>query len=165
MHSSATWRVNPPFRPTMPKMCAPGFATRFERANDIDRNIFLAAAAADRKDQHAVARADARAFQPRGETGVPAFVVGAGGKFGNVVGGRVGFKAAQFAKIVDRVAGVAGRAADAQNEQTAAEFANARQTRGHAFDGGDVHLLQNCDRFSDESGRETTGRSCGGLLR
>ncbi len=35
----------------------------FERANDVDRHVFLAAAAAHREDQHAVARADARALR------------------------------------------------------------------------------------------------------
>ena len=133
------------------------FRCRFERAHDVDRYIFLAASAAHREDQHAIARTDARALQPRGEAGVPAFVVGAGGKLRDIVGGRVGFKTAQFAKIVDRVTGVAGRSADAQDEQTAAEFANTRQTRGHALDGGDVDGCQDGNRFGDESGRKASG--------
>ncbi len=141
MHSSAIWRVNPPLRPTMPKMCAPACGRGFQRADDVHRNVFLAAAAAHGKHQHSVARTDARTFQPAGKAGVPAFVVGAGGKLGDVVGGRVSFKAAQLAKIVDRVTGVSGRAADTQDEQTPAEFANAREARGHALNGGDVDAV------------------------
>jgi hypothetical protein len=133
------------------------FRRRFERANDIDRYVFLAASAAHREDQHAVARADARALQPGGEAGVPAFVIRPGGELGNVVGGRVGFKTAQLAKVVDRVAGVAGRPADAQDEQAPAEFANPRQTQGHALDGGDVHLFQDCDRLGDEPAAKPVG--------
>ncbi len=136
-----------------------GFGRRFQRADDVDRYVLLAAAAAHGEDQHAVARADARTLQPGGEAGVPTFVVGAGGELGDVVGGRVGFKAAQLAKIVDRVTGVSGRAADAQDEQAPAEFANARETRGHALDGGDIDLLQNCDRFREERGGKTAGYS------
>ena len=138
------------------------FGGRFERANDVDRHVLLAAAAAHREHQHAVARTDARALQPGGKAGVPAFVIGAGGQLRYVVGGRVGFKAAQFAKVVDRVAGVAGRPADAQDEQPAAQFANPRETRGHALDGGDVDAFENGNRFGDESCGEACRRSCRG---
>src|SRR5580704_12060811 len=70
------------------------FGCCFERAHDIDRYVFLAATAAHRENQHAVARTDARAFEPGGKTGVPAFVVGSGRQLRYVVGGRIGFKAA-----------------------------------------------------------------------
>src|ERR1700722_10499079 len=78
----------------------------FERPDNVDGYVFLAAATSHREDQHAIARADARALQPGGEAGVPALVIGAGGEFGNVVGGRVSLKTAQLAKIVDGVPGV-----------------------------------------------------------
>jgi hypothetical protein len=57
---------------------------------------------------------------------------------------------------------VAGRAAYSEDEKTPAEFANARQTGGHALDGGDVDALEDGDRFGNECGRKTGGRSWSG---
>ena len=156
MHSSATWRVNPPLRPDDAEDVRARFRRRFERANDVHRYVLLAASAAHRKHQHAVARADARALAASAAKQVsqPSSLARAVSS-DDVVGGRVGFKAAQFAKVVDRVTGVAGRAADAQDEQATAEFANARQTGGHALDGGDVDAFENGDRLGDESWRRS----------
>ena len=134
-----------------------GLGRCFERPDDVDRYVLLAAAAAHGEHQHAIARTDARTLQPGGEAGVPALVVGAGGELGDVVGGGVSFKTAQLAKIVDRVTGVSGRAANSQDEQPAAEFANVRETQGHAFDGSDVDLFQNCDGLAKECGGKTGG--------
>ena len=125
--------------------------------------FFSAAAAADREHQHGVARADPRALQPAGEAGLPAFVVGARGQLGNIVGGRVGFEAAQLAKVVDRVAGVPGRAADAQDEQTSAAFAHVARGPRPCARSRLRPLFQNGDGFGDERRREseTNRRSAG----
>jgi hypothetical protein len=48
------------------------------------------------------------------------------------------------------VAGVPGRTAYAQDEETPAQLPNPRQTQGHPFDGGEVHVQQDLDRFRDE---------------
>ena len=70
----------------------------------------------------------------------PAFVVRARRQFGNIVGGRVGFEAADLAEIVHGVAGIAGAAADAENEQPPAAFAHAREFIGAFFNGIGVQL-------------------------
>ena len=77
-------------------------------------------------------RAEARHLQPLGEAGVPALVVHARGQLRHVVGRRVGLEAADLAEVVDRVAGVARRAADAEDEQPPALVAHARQPGRHA---------------------------------
>src|SRR5579864_6199380 len=129
---------------------SPGGGRGFQSPHDVHRDILFAVAAAYRKDQHGVAGADARSLQPGGEAGLPALVVGARGKFGNVVGGRVSFKAAQLAKIVYSVAGVSGGTADAQNEQPPAYFADVGQGCGHALDLSNVDVLEDGDGFGNE---------------
>ena len=69
-----------------------GLRSGFERANDVDRHVLLAAAASHREDQHAVARRDARPLEPAGEAGVPAFVICPGGEFRDVICRRVASK-------------------------------------------------------------------------
>ena len=59
-------------------------------------------------------------FSQARERRVPALVVDARGQLGDVVGRRVGLEAADLAEVVDRVAGVPGRAADAEDEQPSA---------------------------------------------
>ncbi len=105
------------------------------RATRFTRHVLLAVAAADREDQQRVAsRARREPSQPLGEAGVPALVVDAGGQLGDVVGRRVRLEAADLAEVVDRVAGVAGRAADAQDEQPPPAVAGRREAFGHALD-------------------------------
>src|SRR5216684_3688027 len=86
-----------------------GLASRFKCADDVDGNVLLAITAANRKDQHSIARIDPRSFQPRREAGLPAFVVGARRQFRYVVGGRVCLKTADLAEVVDGMSGVSGR--------------------------------------------------------
>ena len=60
---------------------------------------------------------EARDLEPLAEAGVPALVVHARGQLAHVVGRRVGLEAADLPEVVDRVAGVTGRAADAEDEE------------------------------------------------
>ena len=55
--------------------------------------------------------------EPRGEGRLPSLVVGARGELGDVVGRSVALDQAELAKVVDRVGGVPGAAADAKDEQ------------------------------------------------
>src|SRR5579864_2171934 len=127
-----------------------------QSAHDVHRDILFSIAPADGKHQHGVARADARSLQPGGEAGLPAVVIGARGKFGNVVGRSVSLKAAQLAKVVYRVAGMPCRATDAQNEQPPAECADMSQAGCHTLDLRDVDLLEDGDGFGDKRRRETS---------
>src|SRR5437867_9094870 len=70
------------------------------RADKVRADILFHVAAANRENEQAVLGAEAAAFQPLAEDGGPAFVVGAGGEFGDVVGGRVGFEVADFAEVI-----------------------------------------------------------------
>ena len=96
--------------------------------------------------------ADPRAFQPARKTGLPAFVIGARREFGHVVGGGVSFKAAELAKIVHRVAGVAGRTSHAQDEQTSTALAHLGQPPGHMLNLSGIHLFEDGDGFGQKRG-------------
>src|SRR5262249_2246147 len=74
--------------------------------DDVGAHVLLQVAAADREHQDGILRAGAAHLEPFGEHGVPAFVVGARGKLGHVVGRRVGLDAAQLAEVVGGVAAV-----------------------------------------------------------
>src|SRR5690242_14305294 len=80
----------------------------FDSPHDVHGDILFAVTAADREDQHGVARADARPFEPGREAGFPPIVVGARGELGNVVGGCVRFESAKLAKVIHRMAGMSG---------------------------------------------------------
>ena len=86
----------------------------------------------------ASSRAEPRDLEPLGEAGLPALVVHARGQLGHVVGRRVRLEAADLAEVVDRVAGVPGRAADAQDEQPPAAVAHAREPGREGVDRGCV---------------------------
>ena len=119
-------------------------------ADEIRADVFLQIAAADGKNQQAVLRVQPAAFKPLGKNRRPAFVVGARGQFGNVVGGRISLESADFAEIVDSVAGVGRAAADAEDEQPSAALAHARQFGHGFFDGVGVQLGDELLDFVEE---------------
>ena len=129
-------------------------ACELERAHEVHRHVLLAVAAADREDEQRVARAQARALEPLGEAGVPALVVDPRGELGDVVGRGVGLEAADLPEVVDGVAGVTRRAADAEDEEAAAAVAHAREALGERLDRGDVELLDEGDALFEELGCE-----------
>jgi len=61
------------------------------------------------------------AFQPGRETGFPAVIIDAGGEFGNIIGGGIGFDAGDFPEIVHRVGSIT-RAFRQRRGRTAALF-------------------------------------------
>ena len=87
-----------------------------ERRYQVGADIFLGAAAANRKNTQHVARLEPADFEPLHKDGCPAFVVGARGQLGDVIGRRVGLDAGQLPKIIDGVRAVGGAAADAQEK-------------------------------------------------
>ena len=134
-----------------PKLANAGFV---DRAHEIDRNVFLHVSATDREDEERVCRADAGPFQPLGEAALPSVVIDACGQLRNVVGRCVRFESADLAKVIDGVAGVTGRAADADDEEASAALAHGRELAGHTVDGVAVDAAQNLDRFADEVSAE-----------
>lgn len=115
-------------------------------ADEIWADVFLQIPAADGENEQAVLRVQPAAFEPLGENRGPAFVVGAGSQFGNVVGGRISLESADFTEVVDGVAGVGRAAADAEDEQPSAALAHARQFGHGFFDGVRVEFG---DKFLD----------------
>ena len=78
-------------------------------------------------------RVEPAAAQPLDEHAGPAFVVGAGGEFGDVVGGRVALEAGDLAEIIHGVRGVGGAAADAEDERRPPR-SRTRAVRRRIFD-------------------------------
>ena len=91
--------------------------------NNIGADVLLHVAAADREHKDRVLAVNAAYFQPFGKDRVPAFVVGARGSLGNVIGWGIGLDTAQFAKIINRVIAIAGTAADADYKKAPAAIA------------------------------------------
>jgi hypothetical protein len=131
----------------------------FSPADDVRADVLRQVAAADREHQHRILVVRPTGSQPRGEHGVPTLVVGARGEFRDVVGGRIGFDAAELAEIVDRVAAVAGAAADAEQEQPPAALAQGGQLFREALDLGLIDRLRDFDDFLEVDSRY----ACGGL--
>src|SRR5262249_26879825 len=115
------------------------------RVHEVHRDVLLLVAASDREDQHAVLVMDPAALEPVGEAAVPTFIVDARGELADVVGGRVGLKAADLAEVVHRMASVAGAATDAEDEEPPTPIARLREERGSLLDRRDVDRLQDLD--------------------
>src|SRR5579863_898155 len=71
-----------------------------QRRHQIWANVLFKVAPAHRKDEDHVVGLEVAYFEPGGENGGPTLVVRAGGEFGNVVGGRIGFDTGDFAEII-----------------------------------------------------------------
>src|ERR1035437_2029745 len=91
----------------------------FQGCDQVGADLFLEIAAADGKDEDCVVRAELADAKPALENPGPAFVVRASGQVGDVGGGSVRFDAGNLTEIVDRVRGVGGATANAEDEETA----------------------------------------------
>src|SRR5262249_59257825 len=96
-------------------------------------DLALGIPAANGVDQHCVLISELAGVEPGGKHGVPSLVIGAGGEFGDVIDGAVGFDSAELAKIIDGVAAVSRAAADADQEQPTPALAQPVQLRPHGF--------------------------------
>src|SRR5207248_11355976 len=89
----------------------------------VDADVALGVAAADREDQQRIIGAESADLEPAGKHRVPPLVIRARGQLGNVVDSRIGLDVAELAEVVDRVAAIAGAAADAEQEKAPAPLA------------------------------------------
>src|SRR5439155_22381059 len=71
---------------------------------------------------------------PSSECTLPAVVVGARGELGHVVRRWVALQVAKLAEVVDRVRGVTGAAANAEDKQPPSALAHLGQAAGHSVD-------------------------------
>jgi len=116
-HASATSPYSRPSLPTMPKIFAPHGLRVFERADQVHGYVLLFAAATTEKIRTAsrAPRRDTLSHSEKLVSQPSSFTRAVSSE--NVVGRAIRFERAQLAKVVDRVTGMAGRAADAQDEQ------------------------------------------------
>src|ERR1035437_7250279 len=126
------------------------FLGELNRTYKIRADIFFKIPAADGKNQQAVFRVDATAFQPFGENRRPAVVVRARGKFGNIIRRRVGLETADFAEVIHGMCGVASTAANANNEQPSAARLDGSEFGGAFLNGGFVELRRDLLDFSQK---------------
>src|SRR5208282_2173072 len=126
-------------------------------ADQVGADVFFEITTADGKNEQAVLCVQPAAFKPLGENRGPAFVVGAGSQFRNIIGGRISLESADFAEVVDSVAGVGRAAADTEDEQPSAALAHASQF-GHGFlNGVGVQLGDELLDFVEELFGKTHG--------
>jgi len=88
-----------------------------DRLDDIRTDIALGIAATDGIDQDRVLLIELADFEPPREHRIPAFVIGTGGEFRDVIDRAVGLDSAKLAEIVDGVTAIGRAAADADQEQ------------------------------------------------
>ena len=87
---------------------------------------------------------EAAHFEPFPKRRIPAFIVGSGGEFRYVVGGRIRFDSRNFPEVVDGVRGVGRTAADSEDKEPSAaradgdEFLDALFAVGRVDPGGDL---------------------------
>ena len=154
--ASATLAVKPPSRPTIPVILADGFG-ELQGVDEVGRDILFDVSAADGEDEDGVFPAQAGGFEPGFKNGGPAFIISAGGEFRDVVGRGIGFDADNFAEVIDGMGGVAGGAADAEDEEAAVGGARLGEDGGDFFDGGGVDGLADFGGFSEEGFNEGHG--------
>ena len=106
---------------------------QFDGANDIGADRRVNAAAADREDQQAVLGFQAGRLQPGREGALPALIVDPRGQLRDIVGGTIGFEAADFAEVVGGMAGMAGAATHPDDEQAPTPVAYLGQSQGHGL--------------------------------
>ena len=81
-------------------------------------------------------------FSHSTKIGRPALVVGARGQFRNVVGRRIGFDADDLAEVVDRMAAIAGAAANSKKEDAAVFSFHLSKKVRHCLDRVDVYFAR-----------------------
>ena len=88
-----------------------------KRTNEIDADIFLRVPAPYGEHKDRVLAGGPADFQPGGKDSLPAFIVGPGRQFGDIINRGVGFDPAELAEIVDSMAAVRRAAADADQKE------------------------------------------------
>ena len=121
----------------------PDFFCGLNRIDEVGTDIFFQVATPDGEDQQGIFCVEAAAFEPFGKNRGPAFIVGARGELGHIIRRRIGLEAADFAKIVHGMAGIARAAPDAENEQPSATLTNGGQFAGAFLNRCFVELRRN----------------------
>src|ERR1700682_506716 len=98
---------------------------------------------------------EAAGLQPAFKNGGPAFVVGARGKFGDVISRGVGLDAGNFAKIVHGMGGVGSASANTKDEQAPPGHAGVREQMRGLLDAGNIEFREDLDSFFEKRFRET----------
>ena len=101
--------------------------------DEVGGDVLLEVAAADGEDEEGVVLAQARAAEPFDEDACPALVVGAGGEFGDIVGGGVALDPTDLPEVIDGMGGIGGAAADPEDEEAAAAGAHGGEFLGALF--------------------------------
>ncbi len=110
-------------------------------------DIFLKVAAAHAEHHDQVVGPQSADFEPLQEDAGPAFVVGSGREFRDIVGRGVGFNADNLAKVVHGMGGIGCAAAHAKNEEAALAMAGLVNQRDHAFCDVRVDLVDDLPGF------------------
>ncbi len=85
-------------------------------AHQIQADISLQIAAADRKYEHKVVLKKSANLQPLRKNAIPSVVVGSRGQLGNIVGWCVGFYAADLSEVIDNMGAVCRAASHAKQD-------------------------------------------------
>ncbi len=128
MATSATVRREPAVASDDADDRAAAFLGQLQRGDEVRADVFFHVAAADREHEQAILFVERLPLSHSTNTLGPAFVVGAGGQFADVVGRGVAFHPGDLAEIVDRVRSVRRAAADAQDEEPTAALAHWRKS-------------------------------------
>src|SRR5262249_3388965 len=102
----------------------------FQSTHEVHRYVARHIAAAHGEAEHGVAGTETRAAEPFHAHGHPALAVRTRGQLRHVVSGGVCLEAAQLAKIVHRMASVAGRASHTEHEEPAAGVTHTCEAGG-----------------------------------
>ena len=113
--------------------CADGFR-HLNRADEIGTDVLLQVAAADGENQQAILAVDPAALEPFAEDRRPAFIVGAGSEFRDIVRRRVGLEPANLPEIIHRMTCIRRAAAHAEDEEPPPALADFRQLLDGSFD-------------------------------
>ncbi len=132
--------VKPPSRPTMPNTFAPTSRASSRDRTRLTLTFFSRLPPPTLKTSKPSPARRREPAKPLGEARVPPLVVHARRQLADVVGRRVGLEPAQLSEVVDRVARVAGAAADAEDEEAAPASAHGGEPVGHGLDAGGVEL-------------------------
>src|SRR5207244_2806156 len=113
-------------------------------------NIFFGISTADGKYQNRILRVDPTSLEPFRKSGVPAFIVGASGQLRDVICRRIGFKLADFSKIIYGMTCMASRSAYSQDKKPSSLVSAFSQAFREPLYSACVQLMENFDAFFDE---------------
>src|ERR1019366_8401251 len=112
-----------------------------EPCNDVSTNVFFRVFPTHREHENRVIRSGVAGPEPRGKYSVPAFIVGPGSEFRNVVHGCVSLDLAEFAEIIHGMAAIRGTSTDTEKKQTPTALREGHEFIGQGLDSREVYTL------------------------